>query len=378
MSIGLMDADLATYSLVPFNLEIMKLSAYYKRKGEVVIFSPSFTPDKNTYFIYRKDYNDGQYPPHLLTTPNVEVGGLAFSNNRYVPLSEEIECMKPDTTIYNKQVKAILAKTSKRNERIFKTLQDAEHCRISLDGQTVWPHYMQQFKLLSKANNIIFHDYDLNAIEGGYEAVQEILSHSRQDGRPTRIGMKFPVKIDKGADLVKWTNLYPNSLFYSLEYNGVIDSKSFMEFITTPHEDSIYQQMDYYVTATSSSENDFVKNYLREIFRQVIISRSYRIFFSLKYEDNFFFDKRWEKVLDLFNFYHTSFSRMPVNKYYNIITNDTMFDFAKHTTHYPPEYYTKALTKQEIRDIFQFVGATYPELFDDFYTCSYKTLGGTV
>ena len=48
MSVGIMDADLAAYSLVPFNLEVMKLSAYYKKKGEIVILSPSFTPDKNT------------------------------------------------------------------------------------------------------------------------------------------------------------------------------------------------------------------------------------------------------------------------------------------------------------------------------------------
>ena len=62
MSIGIMDADMATYTLVPFNLEVMKLSAYYKRKGEIVVLSPHFTPERNTKFIYRKDYNDGDFP----------------------------------------------------------------------------------------------------------------------------------------------------------------------------------------------------------------------------------------------------------------------------------------------------------------------------
>ena len=33
MSVGIMDADLCAYRLVPFNLEAMKLSAYYKQKG---------------------------------------------------------------------------------------------------------------------------------------------------------------------------------------------------------------------------------------------------------------------------------------------------------------------------------------------------------
>ena len=33
MSVGIYDADLSTFALVPFNLEAMKLSAYYKKKG---------------------------------------------------------------------------------------------------------------------------------------------------------------------------------------------------------------------------------------------------------------------------------------------------------------------------------------------------------
>lgn len=47
MSIGIMDADMSEYILVPFNLEVMKLSAYYKRRGEVVILAPGFTPERH-------------------------------------------------------------------------------------------------------------------------------------------------------------------------------------------------------------------------------------------------------------------------------------------------------------------------------------------
>jgi hypothetical protein len=31
MSIGLYDVDMNTYKLVPFNLELMKIAAYYKK-----------------------------------------------------------------------------------------------------------------------------------------------------------------------------------------------------------------------------------------------------------------------------------------------------------------------------------------------------------
>ena len=55
MSVGMHDMDMVTYTLVPFNLELMKLSAYYKKKREVVILSPSFTPERHQKFILRKD-----------------------------------------------------------------------------------------------------------------------------------------------------------------------------------------------------------------------------------------------------------------------------------------------------------------------------------
>ena len=99
----------------------MKLSAYYKRKGEVVILSPLFSPERHQKFILRKDYNDGIFPKYLLTTPNLEYGGLAFSNNNYHPLDYEIEVMKPDTTIYtNMQNRYMNAKgTAKLKKKIF-------------------------------------------------------------------------------------------------------------------------------------------------------------------------------------------------------------------------------------------------------------------
>ena len=86
MSVGMHDMDMATYTLVPFNLELMKLSAYYKKKREVVILSPSFTPERHQKFILRKDFDDGNFPIGLEKVPNLEYGGHAFSNGRYRPL----------------------------------------------------------------------------------------------------------------------------------------------------------------------------------------------------------------------------------------------------------------------------------------------------
>ena len=82
MSIGIMDADISAYTLVPFNLEVMKLAAYYRKNKEIVILAIQAV-FRHQKFFYRKDYNDGNFPDGLLNTKNVEYGGLAFSNNVY-------------------------------------------------------------------------------------------------------------------------------------------------------------------------------------------------------------------------------------------------------------------------------------------------------
>lgn len=376
MSVGIMDADMSTYTLVPFNLEVMKLSAYYKKKGEVVILSPSFTPERNTKFFYRKDYNDGEFPLSLMTTPNVEYGGLAFSNNIYVPLPREIEVMRPDPTIYEKMEPIIKGTTSANRNKIYQNMMTAEHCRLSLDGKTIWPEYTRQFKFLATARNLMIHDYDLGAIDGSFEEVRKILAAARTDGWATKVGMKFPVQISDGQSLLNWSSLNSNSVFYSVRYNGVMEDEVFLEWVQRCHEKAIYSQMEYHITPSWYEPNRFVEELLPKIFRQVIISRSYRVFFSLIYDEGFFPDPRWENVIRLFNYYHNSYSGEPISRYYNMISNDTLFNFAANSQTVPKSYYGEVFNKEQIREIFAFVREKHYPLFKDFYECSAEKLGG--
>lgn len=377
MSVGIMDADLAKYTLVPFNLECMKLSSYYKRKGEIVVLSPSFTPERNTKFFYRKDYNDGDFPPNLLTTPNVEYGGLAFSSNKYYPLPLDIEKMKPDASLYQRAAGAILGDMSGRRKKIFNNMMEAEHCRISLDGKTVWPDYPRQFISLPSARNLMLHDYDLGAVEGGFETVQYILSRARTDGWATKVGMKFPVQTRDGQSLLNWSSLNTNSTFYSLRYDGVIDDDAFIEWVGRIRQKAVFNQIEYHVTASRYTENDFIEHLLPKIFRQVIISRSHYVFFTLIYDDDFFTDKRWCQVIDLFNYYHNALSGLPQSTYFNLISENTLFDFAKASDKVPSWWYHgQAMNKNEIREVFAFVREKHPSLFTDFYECNAKNLGG--
>lgn len=346
----------------------MKLAAYYKSKREIVVLSPSFTPERHQKFFLRKDYNDGMFPAGLEKIPNLDYGGYAFTNGVYVPMDRSIEIMHPDTSIYSVMEKTIRNFGEKReSKKIFNNLMEAEHCRISLDGKTIWPEYHKQFKALKMSRNLIFHDYDLGKIKGSIDEIQKILRLARTDGWATRVGMKFPVTIYTGDDLLKWVKIRPNSTFFFLRYDGVIDDDAFEYFVGSCHEKTIYRDLEYYVTATSENEKEFIEKYIQRIFRQVVTSRSYRVFFTLKYEEDFFFEKRWEDVIELMNFYHNSLKNVPQALYYRKITDDTMYDFAKATYDELPFQYKKGMTKEKIREIFRFVAKNHPALFDDFY-----------
>ena len=303
----------------------------------------------------------------LENIPNLEYGGYAFTNGIYAPLPKEIEIMHPDTSLYENMEKTIMASKGRDQKKIFQNMMEAEHCRLSLDGKTIWEDYPRQFKFLKTARNLMLHDFDLGKIEGGFEEVKKLLSRARTDGWATRVGMKFPPTITQGQDLLNWISLRPNSTFYSLRYDGVIDDDAFDDFVGYVREKAIYKQLDYYITASSANQQEFLDKYIIKIFHQVVKARSYRVFFSLKYEENFFIDSRWEKVLDLFNFYHNSMRCLPQSTYFKRIGEDTLFDFARATYDDLPAYYAKAMTRQEIRELFAFVREEKPELFEDFY-----------
>lgn len=374
MSVGLMDADLATYVPLPFNLEIMKLSAYYKARRQLVVLAPDFYPDRHQLFIYRKDYEDGIYPTNLLNTPNVQYGGLAFSHNRYVALPEEIERMKPDTTIYENMAERF--KCTKKATEAFRSMMAGEHARISLDGKTVWPDYGRQFKNLRNAKLLLLHDYNLAAIENGFETVKEILTRARTDGWATRVGMKFPVTTREGKDLLNWSSLRTSGIFYSMRYDGIMDDDTFNSWLALCHERAVYTQMEYHVTAPWYEPNQFIKEGLPKILRQIIISRSYRVFFSLVYDRGFFFDPKWEEVLQLMSFYLNSYTGEKIALYSKKLPNDTLFDFAAHCKNETYKYNGKFFTQDHIREIFAFVRDNHPALFNDFYECTAKKLGG--
>lgn len=312
----------------------------------------------------------------MARTPNVEYGGLAFSNNVYIPLAPEIERMKPDTSLYEKMEGKIMGTTSPQRKKIFQNMMTAEHCRLSLDGKTVWEDFPRQFSCLRSARNLMLHDYDLGKVEGSFETVQKIMQRARTDGWATRLGMKFPIQVSDGQSLLNWSSFRSNSVFYSLKYDGVIDDDAFIDWVGACREKAIFTQMEYHVTSSRYDANHFLEVLLPKILRQVIISRSYRVFFTLTYDEGFFPDPRWEQVLRLFNYYHNSLSGVPQTGYYRKIFEDTVYDFAAKSQEVPKNYYGDVMNTEQIREIFAFVRQQHYPLFTDFYECNALKLGG--
>lgn len=362
MSYGLFDADIPMYPYVPFfNLELMKLSSFYKRKREIVTLSPSFSPNRYQHFILRQDFPGTNYP--IIKYNNIEYGGRAFNWSKYQPLPIEIEKMVPDTFIYNKIEEPYL--TSKARISAFRRMRNAEHIRLSLDGKTIWKDFESQFKNERKNVGIIFHDYDLNKIDGAYETVVDILKDYKLHRDGQRIGMKFPVQVTNGDELLRWASIKPMQHFYYIQYNGIMTMPLIKEYIeVTRHTSSAIQS--FYNISKNVDYNHFITQDIVEVYKQVCFLRTNQVYFSLIYDEDFFLDRRWEEVIQLINNFWVASQKMSIKNRNRVAGYDSMYNFIKYTIkNYTTS--TKSFTTERLREIFQFVRQENYELFKLFY-----------
>ena len=375
MSIGLYDGDLQKYFYCPFNLELMKMASYYKGEKEITILSPKFLPERFSKFIYRKDYYDGSFPKDLATTKNVEYGGLAFTNGLYVPMDTAIETQKPDLSIYDKVLDTYFDFTSKESlKQSYHALRNAQHLRLSLDGKTIWKDFEKQLGDYNSTSAFFFHDTNLGLVKDSYEVVQYLLGLRQNTFLPQRVGMKFNVTTTTADELIKWAKLPNLNTFFSLEFLGILEDESMVEVISNT-KGSRDKKIEYCITKNLSSQDVFLKNYLLKIYHQVLFCRDNRRFFLLKYDDNFFVDKRWERVIDLFNCYMHFAACSPYDNWKKYNSSDNLFKFC--SSFEEKKFLDTNFTKQEAKELFLFVANENYDLFKEFYeTRQIKLIGG--
>lgn len=374
MSVGLWDADKIKYPTAPLNLELMKLSSYYKKKREIVNLSPRLEPNRYTKFIIRKDYNDGIFFPDLVNYKNVEYGGYAYSNNEYFPLDPDIEKQKADVYIYERMRRNI--GKEKYLIAAFEIMLRAQHLRLSLDGKTIWKDFEKQIAITPQTCTLFFHDKNLQNIEGAQEAIDFLMNKMPNKIVSRKLAMKFPIIVDNMKDLKSWLKYDSSFHYFSLQYNGIMNDEEIYELLTSKDYSTSPKKIDYFVTATSSDENDFVEHQLMKIFYQALFFRMQKIKISLKYEDEFFVDKRWEQLLILLNSFINTTVVLPQEFFNRVIKYDSLYSFVSSFEEETP-FKNYPFNKEDIRQLFSFVREKKYELFKQFYDChTVKLIGG--
>ena len=364
MSYGLYDADLPYYPIPFYNLELMKISSYYKRKREIVGLAPSYSPNRYNHFIVRQDF----YNPNtqLFTSANVTYGGRAFDGDEYKPLPLEIEQMKPDISLYGNVNPQLV---QGYNKSALNTMRRAEHVRLSLDGKTIWNDFDKQLRHDSDVYGIIFHDYNLNDVEGAQALIRDNIADwiPRSDGR--RIGMKYPVIVDNQTDLFSWLNFRPMGTYFSLTHKGIIDNSYIPELAEVFKSSTATNQTS--VDVFDGYTNDaLISSGLQRILRSIINLRTHRIVFPLIYNENILIDDDWKQVMKLIERYNrhliTVTYRTAAEYFQRVEPYETLYSYywaAIRQYHTDDPFYTK----ESIQSIFQFVRENNYNLFKDFY-----------
>lgn len=75
-----------------------------------------------------------------------------------------------------------------------------------------------------------------------------------------KLAMKFPIIVDNMKDLKSWLKYDSSFHYFSLQYNGIMNDEEIYELLTSKDYSTSPKKIDYFVTATSSDENDFVEH----------------------------------------------------------------------------------------------------------------------
>ncbi len=355
MSVGLFDADFFRYHQTIFNLELMKMSTYFKKKREITIMAPSFCPERYTHFFYQKDFNDGIFPKELNQYKNVTYGGFAFSNNNYVPLKEEIEMCIPDTSIYERYKDDFVEDTF-TNEINFKTLTRGIHFRLSLNGKDIWKDFERQIPSSIKGRVFFVHDYNLNNIPFSAEYIQLIIQKYHISEKTTSsLCNKFPIICSNFIDFYKWLFFTFSSVNFTLQYNGMFTDEELVA-IEKMINFSQSKKIIYNPFPEAFSKNDFLEEDLIKIFKQTLFLYNHQKQFLLKCNDNFLIPEEIKKMFNLFTAYGRSGNKRPTSLYY----------FVKELRP-KKRYKVEIIDKPEAIDIFYYTQKNYPELFKLFY-----------
>lgn len=351
------DADYFHYPGVIPNLECAKLAAYEKKKRNVTVFNNLFEPERYTQTFYRKEYDDGTYDKRILM-PTVEYGGRAFSEV-YKPLPIEAEYIEPDFEIYRKFSNLYGAR--KVDTQQIKTLLTATHARLSLDGKTYLDFPYQ--RLRPRHPCVVLHDYDLAALPDSFDMIKDI-SDSRPRGLKYHIGNKYPIQTYDFESLKKWLTIYPMGNCFYLQYNGLLTDEQIIELVEEPSMS--LRQLVYNFTYGCFDENDFVIRVLPEIYKQALFLRKNKLKILLNIDEEFFKTSELLNLMKLINCFYGKNNFDWLRPHERTLYSYCACRLVAYLDTLP--WIRLTVSKQEMRDAFQYVRIHNYEVFDMFYS----------
>lgn len=355
MSYGIYDCDIRNGAPM-FNLELMKLSSYYKRKGEIVAYSTRFSPERFNHFIVGKDRIDEYFNYPIYQYDNIQTIGRFFSPKKYYPMDLAIEKQVPDTYIYHKLPNRY--GLSYDDNLLYKSQLEAEHLRLSLDGQTVWKDFDKQIYGHNILSTVSIYDYNIGAVKGVTDILQDIISEPNKKQKRLLL-FKFPIRVKCATDLAPWLNFN----YYQHRTRFIIErplTKEDIEFLIN-NQDKLKREQIRCDISKHTTYEDFLTNIITT-YKQIYFLRSILNNFSLIYDEDFFQDKEWKNFISLLSGFSLSRGRKFKGK-------KRLFElFSEYIKYYYLKQKTlNGLTVEDARGCFRFIAEHNNELFKLFY-----------
>lgn len=160
-----------------YNLQLMKLSTYYKQQREMVSLITDLSRARYySKIIYRQINPNLSFPMELYQYPNIEIGGYGVEG-KYIALPEEIENCQPDVSLYEsewqKASKEILL--TKTHEKIHRYQTRGSHIQLAYDDKKFTNPYVT---LGERSPRIIIHDARIPYIEGAIDFFKDLQNQS--------------------------------------------------------------------------------------------------------------------------------------------------------------------------------------------------------
>jgi hypothetical protein len=200
------------------NLDVMKLSSYFKSRNHVTysIFSlddPTLLTMASKIYV-RKDRQNLKLPTDLLGRRNIVYGGLGFTQGYHESLEGMAEDAAPDRLFYQEYL-ANMTKMTKKNLRIVGTVLKNPMVRLSIDGKTCNSNWAK-IDLGSKSKTVTIFDPNVIELQDSFD-VLESFGH--------KLRFRWPIKVQSLEECMKWTKLpitHDNDFnLYNYDYNNL-------------------------------------------------------------------------------------------------------------------------------------------------------------